>query len=319
MEMLAEAKSEIDLLGPNAGLTGRQPSQIQDAQSGKAWLAQQQAGLAELASLYAAFNELLLRIYKQIWYRVRQYWDAPRFVRVSDNAQAYKFTQVNEPVVDEQGNPVWQIDPQTGQVAIDPNTGQPIQQMTNRPAEMDVDISFENVPDTTNLQEEQFEKLTRLVEAGMPIPPQAIIAASNIRNKKEILDAINQAQQQPPQPDPADMAKLQAQAEQHGQKLQAEAAAKQQQLQATSAIKAQELRGKAQIEQTKLIVEAAQERREQQLKEFEAQSKAYLQDAQARKAIADAQAALIKARTGGAAAIIKAKQPPAPRSSGSGK
>src|SRR5262245_26338656 len=96
MEMLQEAKQAIDLLGPSPAVQGRQPEQILGPQSGKAWQAQQQAGLAELAMLYACQSDLDLRIYKQIWYRIRQFWDAPRYIRISDNANAYKFTFVNE-------------------------------------------------------------------------------------------------------------------------------------------------------------------------------------------------------------------------------
>lgn len=204
LEMLQEAKMEIDLLGPNSALQGRDTKE--DAQSGKAWLAQQQAGLAELAALYSAFNNLMLRVYKQVWWRIRQYWDAPRYVRVSDNANAYRFTLVNEPVVDEMGQPVYEIDQATGQYVLD-EQGMPVQKMTNRPAELDVDITFENVPDTSTLMEEQFEKLVRLAEIGAPIPPDVIIEASNIRNKREILDRLRQPPP-PPQPPPEKMAEL---------------------------------------------------------------------------------------------------------------
>ena len=208
MEMLQEAKMEIDLLGPNAALQGRDNKQ--DAQSGRAWLAQQQAGMAELAVLYATLNDLNLRIYKQIWWRIRQYWDAPRYIRISDDANAYKFTFVNEPMVDDFGNPIYEVDPQTGQVAVDPQTGQPVQKMLNRPAEMEVDLTVESAPDVPTLMEEQFDKLVRLVELGAPIPPDVIIEASSIRNKRQILDRLQQATnpQGPPPLPPEEAAKI---------------------------------------------------------------------------------------------------------------
>lgn len=208
LEMLQEAKQEIDLLGPNAALGGRGS---QD-QSGKAWLAQQQAGMQELATTFSQLNNLMLRVYKQIWWRIRQYWTAPRYVRITDDAQAYRFTFVNEPVVDANGMPQFQFDPQTGQYMTDPQTGQPVVQMKNRPAEMGVDLTVDNAPDVSTMMEEQFEMLTRLAEAGLPIPPEIIIQASNIRNKREILDKIAQAQQAPPPVDPAKSQELQLKA-----------------------------------------------------------------------------------------------------------
>jgi hypothetical protein len=206
MEMLQEAKQEIDLLGPSPAVQGRQPDQIMGPQSGKAWQAQQAAGMAELATLYAALNDLSLRIYKQIWYRIRQYWDAPRFVRISDDANAYKFTYVNEPAVDEQGNPIFETD-QMGQPVIDPNTGQPQQKMLNRPALMEVDLTVDEAPDVTNSMEEQFDKLVELAKLGMPIKPEVIIQASSIRNKRQILDQLQQQQGPPPVP-PEEQAKI---------------------------------------------------------------------------------------------------------------
>lgn len=181
-ELLQEAKQEIEMYGPNNSLQGRGS----DAQSGKAWQAQQQAGLAEIATLFSAANDLDLRVYRQIWCRVKQYWTEPRFVRVTDDENSYKFLQVNEPVMDEM----------TGQPMIDHMTGQPV--LKNRPVEMDVDIIIDASPDYISSQQEQAEMLTKLHEQGMPIPLEVIIMASNIRNKKQLLDLIKDKSQADP-------------------------------------------------------------------------------------------------------------------------
>lgn len=195
-ELLQEAKNEIELFGPNNSLQGRGS----DTQSGKAWQAQQQAGMAEIAILYSAAADLDLRIYRQAWMRARQFWTAQRYVRVTDDEQAFKFINVNEPVVDPMGNPV--IDPRTGQPAV-----------RNRPSEMNVDIIIDQSPDTINSQQEQQELLVRLREAGEPIPATAILMSSNLRNKRQIVDMIEKASQQGPNPEieklKIEMAKLQ--------------------------------------------------------------------------------------------------------------
>lgn len=189
--LLQEAKQEIAQFGPNNSLQGRGS----DTQSGKAWQAQQQAGLAEIAILYTAANDLDLRIYRQMWMRARQFWTKQRYIRVTDNENAFKFLTVNEPVVDEAGNPM--IDPRTGQPAV-----------KNRPAEMNVDIIVDTSPDYINSQQEEAEMLIRLAEQGMPIPPELIIIASNMRSKRELLEMLKAKQSQPPQPDPVEMEKL---------------------------------------------------------------------------------------------------------------
>lgn len=182
-ELLQEAKQEIEMYGPNNSLQGRGS----DAQSGKAWQAQQQAGLAEIATLFSAANDLDLRIYRQIWCRVKQYWTEPKFIRVTDDENSYKFLQVNEPVMDEYGQPL-----------IDPMTGQPV--LKNRPSEMDIDIIIDASPDYINSQQEQAEMLTTLQKQGMPIPLEVIIMASSLRNKKQLLDMIKEKGQAPVDP-----------------------------------------------------------------------------------------------------------------------
>lgn len=189
-ELLQHAQNEIDLLGPNNSLQGRGS----DEQSGKAWLAQQQAGMAELAMLYATFDDWCLRVYRQVWARIRQYWDAPRYVRVTDNENAYRYIFVNEPVVD----------PMTGQPVIDPMTGQPA--MRNRPAEMDVDIIIESSPDYINSQQETLQMLMKMREMGDPVPMELMFQFMNVPNKRQVMDTLKQNK---PQPDPIKVAELQ--------------------------------------------------------------------------------------------------------------
>ena len=82
-----------------------------------------------------------------------------------------------------------QADPMTGQVGVQ-----------NPVAQMDVDIIIETTPDTANVAQEQFQMLAELAKAGLPIPPLALIKASSLPNKSDILD---QMKAQAEQPDPA--------------------------------------------------------------------------------------------------------------------
>ncbi len=222
LELLRDAKEEMRRQSPTPGIVGRQGS----AQSGRAILAEQQAGLTEQAPLLAGFDDWKLRCYRAMWESIKQFWTAPKWVRVTDDEMSPRFVGINIP------EPV--VDPMTGQPQIDPATGQPITQVQNNPAEMDVDIVIDSTPDTAVIQEEQFQRLAELAQAGMPISPDVLIEASSLPKKKQLLDKLKQAQeQQSQQPDmamQAEMQKAQMQMQAEQQKLDMQAQAKAQDL-----------------------------------------------------------------------------------------
>lgn len=226
MALLNEAKSEIERAGVNPAILGRQG----ENQSGRASLIRQQAGMTELAHLFGGLEDWELRVYRQIWARIRQFWTEPKFIRVTDDENAVKFIQINEPIW---GPPAPVMDPLTNLPQYDPHTRQIVMQpqflgMKNAVAEMGVDIIVDSTPDTANVAQEQFQALADLARAGVPIPPAALIKASSLPKKREILEAMEQGQQQPPQPTPeqleavrlelaakaADIGKTEAQAQQ---------------------------------------------------------------------------------------------------------
>jgi hypothetical protein len=180
-QLLQEAKREIDTLGPNPSLLGQQQGQ----QSGRAIIAQQQAGIAELAPLYDALRDWTIRCYRQMWERIRQFWTDERWVRITGDTEAPEFLQINRVV----GQQIVGMDPQTGQPIV-----QPI--VENNVAEMDVDIDVQESPDYGLMRHEQFEQLTQMARAGVPIPPKMLIEYSSIREKRKIIEALDQAEQQ---------------------------------------------------------------------------------------------------------------------------
>jgi hypothetical protein len=173
MEMLQEAKSEIERMGPSPAMLGRS----NDDASGRALLARQQSGLVELGNLYGALEDWELRIYRQCWGRAKQFWRAPQFIRVTDDEDTPKFVGLNQPVTH----------PTTGAVLG----------YANRVAEMDVDIEIDVQADTGTIQQEAFIELLQLVGSS-PIyqqqaPLSTLIQLSPIPHKRAVLDAIKQA------------------------------------------------------------------------------------------------------------------------------
>lgn len=170
-ELLQEAKSEIETQGPNSGLQGRGT----EDQSGKAIALQQNAGLAEENTLFDTHNDWKLRVYRAMWWRAKQYWTEERAIRVTDDQNATQFIMVNQP-----------------SLQMDPQTGMPVQGAENALAEMDVDIVLELGPDMITLQHEEFAQLGELAKAGIPVPPDVLLEASQLRNKRELIDRLKQ-------------------------------------------------------------------------------------------------------------------------------
>lgn len=214
MESRATLKGDI---GPNASMQGKAPG----SQSGRALLAQQQAGMTEMTPLLDNLRHFTLRLYRQIWNRIRQYWTAERWVRVTDDENSVKFIGVNvtkgqlasQKLREAEAN--GQIDEQTAnqyhqQIQFDPSMQQP----ANVIAELDVDIIVDEVNETPTLQAEQFETLAQLAQSGMlgnPVPPEikkAIIMASNLRDKQKIIEILDEAEKQAAQ-QPNPLAQLQ--------------------------------------------------------------------------------------------------------------
>ncbi|HJR83438.1 MAG TPA: hypothetical protein VJ775_05880 [Sphingomicrobium sp.] len=199
LELLQEAKGEIERLGPNPAILGREGT---DA-SGRALLARQQSGLVELAILFGHLDDWELRIYRQCWARARQFWTEPQFIRVTDDEGAPEFVGLNQPrgrpVTDMNGQPV--VDPQTGepqetQPVIDPATGASVFGYKNVLAEMDIDIILDSTPDTANVQQEQFQDLMQLVGSNpayaQTVPFEMMLELSTVPHKRDLIDKLKQ-------------------------------------------------------------------------------------------------------------------------------
>ena len=200
-ELLREAKSEIERMGPNPAILGREST---DA-SGRALLARQQSGLVELAILFGGLEDWELRVLRQCWARAKQFWTEPQYLRVTDDEGAAKFVMVNEPVMGMQQVPL--MDPITQRPIVNPMTGQPVMQeqqavlgYRNRLAEMDVDIILDTTPDTANVQQEQFQDLMQLVAANpayaQQVPFEMLLQLSAIPHKKDLVDQIKANREQ---------------------------------------------------------------------------------------------------------------------------
>jgi hypothetical protein len=101
LQMLQEAKQEIENFGPNPALIG----QGLEGSSGRAINLLQQAGIAELGPYIIAYRTWKMRVYRAIWNVLSRHWQAERWIRVTDDDGVAQFIQINGLTTDQYGQP----------------------------------------------------------------------------------------------------------------------------------------------------------------------------------------------------------------------
>lgn len=197
-QFMQEAKQEIDGHGPNTATMGRGT----EDQSGRAIALQQNAGMAEENDIFDIHNDWKCRVYRAMWYRVKQFWTSEKYVRITEDNEAPRFVGLNapkprmqvgpdgQPVMDEKGKPVPMMGPDGKPVPEIGPDGQPI--MENVVAELDADIIMQAAPDSITLQHEEFQELADMAKSGVPIPPDVLILASQIRDKQKLVERMKE-------------------------------------------------------------------------------------------------------------------------------
>ncbi len=197
-QMLEEAKAAFNVVGANTSVTGKEDRVM----SGRAEIVRQQAGIRELAPVTDAHAHFKKRIYRQVWNRIRQYWTANKWIRVTDDERNMKWVELNKPVtVGQVMEQEFANDPQKmaifkQQYANDPRLNQ-VAEVQNQLSELDVDILIEEAPDVATIQEEQFDLIAKMYQANPnAIPFESIIEVSSLRNKDKMLEKIRGTEEQ---------------------------------------------------------------------------------------------------------------------------
>jgi len=119
------------------------------------------------------------RVMTATWSRIKQFWTQEQYVRITEGEKT-SFMPLNSTY------PESHIHVQKGAA----KAGEPM----NVVSEMEVDIIIDEAPEIATVQQEDFQTLASLAgDAHVPIPPQAIVAASGLSSarKKEVLDAMS--------------------------------------------------------------------------------------------------------------------------------
>jgi hypothetical protein len=192
------ANNEITNSAPTPMLAGGQDA---GDKSGRAIALLQQAGIAEMGLFIVRVRAMKIRAYALTWEAIRKFWKTPRYVRLTDDDNV-AFLAVNQPRMDEYGQVVG---------------------MENPIGKVDVDFVLDEGPDTVTLREDAQQNIgNALSAAGQALPPPVIIELSRalVENmnlpsatRKRMMDAFTafaEAQAQPEQPNPLQMAGAEA-------------------------------------------------------------------------------------------------------------
>ncbi|MEX3972248.1 hypothetical protein [Paraburkholderia caribensis] len=225
MALLQHATAEMQASGPNAAMAGKDPR----IQSGRAIQAQQAGGAIEVEPIIDDLRQWTRDVMEAAWLRIRQFWDGPKWIRVTDDERNIKWVGLNQPVT--LGDYLGRLDPQEAaqiaqQLQLQPNDPR-LQQVVAKDNDiggLDVDITIEEGPDVANIQAEQFQMLTQMTQAGVPFPPAVLIEASSLRNKDKLIEMLEQSQQGQQQAQQTQQQIGQATAQANIEKTQAQAA-----------------------------------------------------------------------------------------------
>lgn len=198
-----DALQAMDTVGINAELSGRTDAAV----SGRAFLARQQSGMTEIARSSSIHSEWKTRVYRQIWYRIKQFWTEEKWIRVTEDDNAMRFVGINVPItaaekeLEEKSKKTIDQLRAINREAVDQFIQESIAQnpllgrvveTRNNVVELEMDITVEEAPDTISLQHEQFETLSQL--AGTRADPkmfEALIMLSSMPNKDKVLEMLN--------------------------------------------------------------------------------------------------------------------------------
>lgn len=203
--LLTEAKMEIDAVGANSATQGKDHT----VQSGRALIERRNAGQTEVGPMFDVLRYWQYRMFRKVWNRIRQYWKAEKWIRVTDDEHNLRWVGLNAPITKGQmlledaqakGIPPEQLQQLQAQIQADPSMSQVVD-TKNLLADLDVDIIISEVPDVLNQQAEDFQTLGEMVKSGLQLPTPAIIEASPFspQIKEKIMKALKESPQIPPQ------------------------------------------------------------------------------------------------------------------------
>lgn len=218
LQMMQEAKAAMGQFGPPEGLVG----QVGATTSGVALQQRQAAALVKFGKLLNNSQRWETRVYRHIWWRMRQFWTEHDWIRVTEDDDAATYLEVNKPITVADAmmangmaeEELMQLQ-QTGQLEMAGIDLTQVLAVQNNLQELDLDIIIESSPASPTYRHDQMALIADVI-GKLPLPPEVASAAAEMMLEMTDLDPrIKRRFAESMQPDPqAQQAAAAAQAQQ---------------------------------------------------------------------------------------------------------
>lgn len=217
IDLYQDAKAEMDARSMNSAMAD--PKQFGEL-SGVALARLDQAGMRDTIKLFENFGAFKLRVYRQMWCRIRQSWTYEKWIRVTDDEDKLRWVGFNvsttlkdmlQEIVDDTSKPhAMRLGASAQMLQLEQTNPQELEQVVmtkNNPAELDMDIILDEQYDTANVSQEQLDAILKY-GAQNAFDIIDLLELSNITGKDKLIEKIQNrkqeaakaAQEAPPDP-----------------------------------------------------------------------------------------------------------------------
>ena len=199
-----DSKGEMAATSHQANLS---EAQRENQLSGVAIARLQQSDTVEINRQYNRLKNWELRIYRQIWGRIKADWTKEKWIRVTNDNDKLRWVGFNTPIttqelLEEKINDESEeyfvrrraAEIYTGMIQNQDARLQETVEVRNPMPELDVDLLLDQSFDVINMEEEQFKMLAQFgTNAGVDLID--LLEVSQIRNKDELIEKIEARRQ----------------------------------------------------------------------------------------------------------------------------
>ena len=260
LQLLQDARSAFETLGPSQALTAQAGSA---GASGIAIERRQAGAMLRFGNYLHAANRWELQVYRQIWFRIRQYWQTEDYVRITEDEGAAQYLEVNKQVtlaevlVQRGADPAMlqqlNASGQLAQMGVDLAQVVTVQ---NHLQQLDVDVILDTRPASPTYRHDQIAAVADML-GKLPLPPEsASVGAEMLLEMVDLDPRIKQRFMERLKPNPEQQAQQAQQAMQQQALQQQLTALQRQKLEADIAktmSEVERIKAQAETEETEAI------------------------------------------------------------------
>lgn len=200
IDLYQDAKQEMDGRNIPGAMMGdaKQFGEL----SGVALQRLEMAGMRDTIKLFENFGSFKHRVYKQMWWRIRQSWTQEKWVRVTDDEDKLRWVGFNieitlqqqlQEIMDDDALPYnMRLGASAQMIQLEQSNPEALQQVVktkNKPVELDMDIVLDESYDTANVSQEQLDAILKF-GAQNAFDIVDLLEISNISGKDKLIEKI---------------------------------------------------------------------------------------------------------------------------------